>query len=525
MEVLHTLNVQHGHPAVALGDEAAGDARDGFFDGNTRVHQRQRGAADGRLAGGAVGAEHLGHAADGVRELLNTGQHGQQGALGKSAVADLAAARAAGRTRLAHGIGREIIVVHIPLRGLQGNVVHDLRVPQAGQRDSRQHLRLTAGEHAGAVYAGQQAHFGGQRADLVDAAAVHALTLVQQPAAHHELLHLVHQFLNGRSAPLLGVFLLQLVADGEQPRVAHGLVVGVHGRLESVQIIPLHFLQQVVVQLHGLELDFGFADLSHDAVDEGDNLLDLGVAGLDGFQHGGFVHLVGAGLDHDDLFGAGGNGKLQVACFTLLFGGVHHQFAVHKAHEHARDGSFPGNVGDGKRNGRADHARDFGAAVLVHAHNGHHHRDVVPHVLGEQRTDGTVHNTARQHGLFAGTALAAHEAAGDAAHGIQLFFKVHRKGEEIDAVAGLVTHGDVAQHGGLAVAHQAAAVGKAAHLARLHNERAACQLGFKHFVPRERFFFGCKFECHCIPPVFSQDGRCFSNKASALPAGKPSIHC
>ena len=78
-----------------------------------------------------------------------------------------------------------------------------------------------------------------------------------------------------------------------------------------------------------------------------------------------------------------------------------------------------------------------------------------------------------------GRTLAAHEAAGDAAHGIQLFFKVHRKGEEIDAVAGLVAHGDVAQHSGLAVAHQAAAVGKAAHLARLHNERAACQLGFK----------------------------------------------
>ena len=57
-----------------------------------------------------------------------------------------------------------------------------LRVPQAGPSvTARQHLGLAAGEHAGAVYAGQQAHFGGQRADLVHAAAVHALTA--RPAA------------------------------------------------------------------------------------------------------------------------------------------------------------------------------------------------------------------------------------------------------------------------------------------------------------------------------------------------------
>mgnify|MGYP000727240406 CR=1 FL=1 len=67
----------------------------------------------------------------------------------------------------------------IALGLLIGQVVHELVVLGAAQSAGGEHLRLAAGEHAGAVHAGQDAHFGSQRADLVDAAAVHALALVQ----------------------------------------------------------------------------------------------------------------------------------------------------------------------------------------------------------------------------------------------------------------------------------------------------------------------------------------------------------
>ena len=94
---------------------------------------------------------------------------------------------------------------------------------QADRVASGQHLGLAAGEHAGAVYAGQQAHFGGQRADLVDAAAVHALALVQQPAAHHELLHLVHAAPRWSHAPHCSAYfsLHSSSSDRLQPLVAH----------------------------------------------------------------------------------------------------------------------------------------------------------------------------------------------------------------------------------------------------------------------------------------------------------------
>ena len=58
-EILDALDVHHGHPAVPLGDQAAGDAGHRGLDGHARVHQGQGGAADGSLAGGAVGGQHL----------------------------------------------------------------------------------------------------------------------------------------------------------------------------------------------------------------------------------------------------------------------------------------------------------------------------------------------------------------------------------------------------------------------------------------------------------------------------------
>ena len=202
-------------------------------------------------------------------------------------------------------------------------------------------------------------------------------------------------------------------------------------------------------------------------VDEGDDLLDLHVSGLDGVQHGVLVHLVGTGLDHDDLVHGGGNGQGQVALLALLLGGVQDDLAVHQAHLHTADGAVPGDLRHGGDEGCADHAGDLRAAIGVQAHDGHGDADIVAHLLGEQRAHGAVHHAAGEDGALTGAALAAHEAAGDAACGVELFLILHVQREEIHTFAGLGAHDDVAHHAGLAVADQGACVGQAAHLAHL----------------------------------------------------------
>ena len=347
------------------------------------------------------------------------------------------------------------------------------------------------------MHAGQNAHLSGQRADLVDAAAVHALALIQQPAAHHELLHLVAYQIQIGSGQV-GVFLGDLVHDGQQGCVTHILVIGVHSGLEVVQILVLDGVEHVHVQTHNLEVDLRLAALGHDLVDELDDLLDLNVCGLDGGQHGILVHLVGAGLDHHDLVHGGGNGQGKVAHLALLLRGVQHDLAVNQTHLHAADGAVPRDIGHGGHQRSADHAGDLRAAIRVKAHDGHGDAHVVAHLLGEQRAHGAVHHAAGQDGALAGAALTAHKAAGNAACGVELFLVLHVQREEIHALAGLGAHDHVAHHAGLAVADQCAGIGQATHLAHFNLERAAGQHGFVDLEVVKGLFAGTKFDCHCF---------------------------
>ena len=99
-----------------------------------------------------------------------------------------------------------------------------------------------------------------------------------------------------------------------------------------------------------------------------------------------------------------------------------------------------------------------------------------------------------------GAAFAAHKAAGDAAGGVEFFLKLDAEGEEVDAVAGLVAHRDVAQHAGLAVADHGAAVGQTAHFAGLDHKRAARKGRLELAVVGEGFQSGCEFVSHRDSP-------------------------
>ena len=113
---------------------------------------------------------------------------------------------------------------------------------------------------------------------------------------------------------------------------------------------------------------------------------------------------------------------------------------------------------------------------MVHAHDGGHDGHVVAEVIGEQGTDGAVDDAGGQDALLAGAALAAVEAAGDAAHGVHLLLKVHAQGEEVDTVPGTGGGGGTHQHAGVAVAHHDGGIGQLGQLAHLQGQGTAGQL-------------------------------------------------
>ena len=96
-----------------------------------------------------------------------------------SAVTDLAASGASGRLRLAYGVGREVVMVHISLGNLVlVQTVKLLNLRQRSQRTNVADLRLTTGKHAGAVYSRDQVNLCRQRTDLVDRTAVGTLMIL-----------------------------------------------------------------------------------------------------------------------------------------------------------------------------------------------------------------------------------------------------------------------------------------------------------------------------------------------------------
>ena len=484
-EILDALDVGEGDVTVALGHQTAGDAGHGGLDGHTSVHESQGAAADGTLRSGTVGGQDLAHQAERIGERHHRGEDGHQGPFGQSAVTDLTAAGAAGGTGFAHAVAGEVVVVHIALLGLFKGGVQLLGIPERAQSADGEHLGLAAGEHTAAVDAGDETHFGGQGPDLGETAAVHALALVQNQTADHIFLELVHALGQLRLAVgiFLGKVLVNILRDGVDAGVADGLVVGVHGLLHGVHGIALHGLEHLLGDLHA-GIDGGLLEVfGLDVADELDEILDDGMAALDGFQHHVIGELVGAGLDHDDLFHAAGHGELELGALALLAVGADDvALFLGIAHLDTGDGALPGNVGDRQGDGSAQHGGDLGGFVVIDAEGGAADAHVVAHVRGEEGADLAVDHAGDQDGLLAGTSFPAHKAAGDAAHGIELFFKVHAQGEEIDAVPGGLRHGDAGEDGGVAKGHQGRAVGQAGHFAQLDLELAAAQRGFINAV-------------------------------------------
>ena len=106
-------------------------------------------------------------------------------------MADLAAARAAHRTRFADAVAREVVVMDVMLRRLGSEAVDDLLIAERAERRHREDLRLAARKEAGTMRARQEADLARNGADLVDLTAVRADLLMRDHVAHDGFLEVV----------------------------------------------------------------------------------------------------------------------------------------------------------------------------------------------------------------------------------------------------------------------------------------------------------------------------------------------
>ena len=338
------------------------------------------------------------------------------------------------------------------------------------------------------MHAGDHADFGGERTDFVHGAAVDTLA-GEQPFLDNLLLQLVEDLVHVLHE--LGMLFAVLLLDHADPVVdagfAHVLVVGVHAVFHGLELVGNQLLEELFVEGGVLIAELRLADLADHLVDEVENRLQVLMRLDNAFVHDIVGNLVRLGLDHDDLLVGGGDGGGHAVALALFLGRVEEVLLTVPAEDDPGDGAVEGNIGNAHRGGGADHGGDLRGAVAVHGQNLAGDHNVVAQVGGEEGTHRAVDQTGGKNRLQAGLALTAHEAAGDAADGVELLVEVHGEREVVDAVLGTGGGGAGDKHGGLAVGDEDGRVAELGQLADFHGQGTAFIGHFELAVIRELF--------------------------------------
>ena len=195
--------------------------------------------------------------------------------------------------------------------------------------------------------------------------------------------------------------------------------------------------------------------------------------------------LVSLGLDHDHLLEGGSDADEEVASFTLFSGGVDDVAIAQVSHIGGSNGAIPGNIGRCDSDGSAQGSDDLNRVLVVVSHDGAGNNSVVTQLLVEQRTHGTVDDTAVQDAALGGLALTTVERAGDTAHRVHSLLELDGQREVVDTSLGDGVAGAGSQHHGVAVAADALGVGQLSHLTGLNGKRTAADLHFEDLMVGE----------------------------------------
>ncbi len=405
----------------------------------------------------------------------------RDGAFGEVAVSDLAAAGTGDAAGFARAVVREVIVqVEFLDVGAAVDPVGFLGVFRAAECGDHERLGLAALEERAAVDDGEDADFGGERADLGHAASVGTVALLEDRLAdggadvlvkRHAEVEIEILFAVGFEVLFLELLRAEFLQLGEALFAvflagdeARGLdLVGDerdHGGVEIFRDEVERGLLLRTADLGG-EFELGFALLLHDLVGEDHRLFERVL--------GAFLRLA---LDHDDLVRQTGVHELERALFHFLDRRVRDELAVDAADADGADRALERQVGEHKRGGRAEHGEHV---ALVHAVGGEQQAadlDFIEEAFREERADRAVRHAADQDLFVAGTAFALDVAAGELAGRGILLAVVDLQREEVLAFLRLAGAGG-GEDDGVALTDRAGAVGEVSELAGSQREVAA----------------------------------------------------
>ena len=460
-------------------DEPAGNAGDGSGNGNAGVHERERSAADGSHRGRTVRLHDFGRNADGVRELFLAREHGNERAFRERAVADFAAAGRAEFSAFADRERREVVVQDERFRlRPAGKTVELLRVLRGAERRDDERLRFAALENRRAVHAGQHVRLAGDRAQLIERAAVRADAFFEDAFAINFFL----QFFKGDvDVARVDVFLAEFGDDRFLRLGLHGVDGGVALKLAG----QINRLGELFVRVRDALADFEnffvaddereillrLGDFGGEFPLRGDELLNRLVREFKRFDETLVRHLVGGAFNHHHVLLVPDVDEIERRVQHLFVRGIDDEFAVDFADAHRADRAVPRDVRAKQRGGSAVDHQHVRIRHLVRRKQQTDDLHFVQKSFREQRAQRAVAEARGENFLFRRASFALEIAARETAGGGEFFAVIDRQREEI-LVGGtqFVGGGRGDEHRRASAGHRHGAVGLAGNRARADRD-------------------------------------------------------
>ena len=357
--------------------------------------------------------------------------------------------------------------------------VDDLRVLAGSEGGGDKCLGLAAREERRAVGAGKDGDFGGDRTDLVEAAAVEASATLQDLPAKDVFAKLVvdrgHERLLGRL--VLGNCGHIGLLDRVHFRVHLELVALLHRFVEWWLEGRRDLVSESVVDFLLWSRAFGLADLGHHLTLNRADDLDRLMPGHKGANHVVFSQFTRTRLDHaDGLFGAGDE-EVQLALrLHLGAGGIDMALPVPETDPDRAHWRVEGNVGDAERGRSADQGQGVRLVLEVGRPEKRADLGLTSPAFGEEGPHRTVDLAAGEDFLLVLPAFTLEEAARDLAGGEVVLSVVDGQGKEVDARLRLFGRTRGHENHRVPHAHHSGAVSLLGHAACFNSDRRSADL-------------------------------------------------
>ena len=314
-------------------------------------------------------------------------------------MADFPPARAAEAAGFADAEGREVVVQKETLRGFAATVGVDvLRFLDRRERGQRHRLRFATLENGRTMGAREDADFARDLAQVVVAAAIDPLLLVENVAAEGLFLHIIKRLVDREFVRFREFFdhcRLHFVAQTAHRFAPRHFAFGIERGFDPIARHAVRDLEDFRLHFEQRHFALRLADLGREFLLDADHFAGVPMRKFERLDELILRQFVGGAFDHDDVVLSADVNQIKVALLTLGMGRVGDELAVDTTNAHGPDWAVERNVGNAERGRGAVDRENIGIIFAVGAEQDRDDLRVVKITRWEERPERADRSCAR----------------------------------------------------------------------------------------------------------------------------------